>query len=49
MEHSAAFYKIKKWYKMNMWDEPRVRNAVTSTTALCITAAEYEEITGLPY
>lgn len=38
--------KIEKWYKMGLWDDAMVRDAVEKGV---ITAEEYEEITGTPY
>ena len=45
MEHSKNFAKVKRFFDMKLWDEERVRNAVTATPAW-ITEAEYKEITG---
>lgn len=46
MEHSKNYEKVKRWYDMKMWNETRVRNAVTMNW---ITEAEFEEITGKAY
>lgn len=43
MEHSAHFEMVKRYYKMKMWNEARVRNAVDKGW---ITEAEFTEITG---
>ncbi|MBQ9249883.1 MAG: XkdX family protein [Oscillospiraceae bacterium] len=49
-EHSKNFDKVKKYYKAGVWNEARVRNAVTNPASNpWITDAEYEEITGQPY
>lgn len=40
------FEKIKKWYKLGLWTEAMVRNAVVKGV---ITEAEYAEITGEAY
>ena len=49
-EHSKNFAKVKKYYDTGVWNEARVRNAVTNPASNpWITAAEYEEITGQPY
>lgn len=45
MEHSKNFEKVKKFYKMGVWSEKMVRNAVDKW----ITADEYEEVTGDAY
>lgn len=48
--HSKHFKKVKKYYKAGVWNEARVRNAVTNPASNpWITEAEYEEITGRPY
>lgn len=44
--HSKNFEKVKKYYKMKMWNEQRVRNAVTSGW---ITEDEFYKITGKFY
>lgn len=46
MEHSANYEKVKLWYRMKMWNEVRVRNAVKM---VWITETEFEEITGKAY
>lgn len=46
MEHSANFEKVKRYYKMKMWNLTRVRNAVIMNW---ITPEEFEEITGKVY
>ena len=51
MTHSAKYELVKHYYNtwyngQRMWNEDRVRNAVTKGW---ITAAEFEEITGNPY
>lgn len=46
MEHSANYEKVKRWYRMKMWNELRVKNAVKMEW---ITEAEFEEITGKAY
>lgn len=46
MEHSKNYEKVKRWYDMKMWNETRVRNAVTMEW---ITEAEFKEITGNDY
>lgn len=49
-EHSKNFAKVKKYYNAGVWNEARVRNAVTNPASNpWITAEEYEEITGQPY
>lgn len=45
MAHSKNFEKVKKYYKMGLWTEEQVRNAVPKL----ITAEEFEEIVGKPY
>lgn len=42
MEHSKNFEKVKKFYKMGIWSEKMVWNAVGKW----ITPEEYKEITG---
>ena len=44
--HSPKFAMVKRYYKLGMWDEARVRNAVVKGW---ITAEEYEEIVGEEY
>lgn len=46
MEHSKNYDKIKRWYVLRMWNEVRVRNAVTMGW---ITETEFKEITGKDY
>lgn len=47
--HSKNFTKVKNFYDNGLWNEARVRNAVTNPKSNpWITAAEYEEITGRP-
>ena len=43
MTHSKNYQKVKRYYDMEMWDETRVRNAVTMNW---ITEEEFTEITG---
>ncbi len=43
MEHSKNYNKVKNWFNMKMWNEVRVRNAVTMGW---ITEEEFTEITG---
>lgn len=38
--------RIEKWYKLGLWTQEMVRNAVTKAV---LTAAEYTEITGEAY
>lgn len=45
MEHSKNFEKVKKFYKMGIWSEKMVWNAVGKW----ITPEEYKEITGEDY
>lgn len=45
MEHSKNFEKVKKFYKMGIWSEKMVWNAVGKW----ITSEEYKEITGEDY
>lgn len=45
MEHSKNFEKVKKFYKMGIWSEKMVWNAVGKW----ITPEEYMEITGEDY
>lgn len=45
MEHSKNFEKVKKFYKMGIWSEKMVWNAVGKW----ITLEEYKEITGEDY
>jgi len=46
MEHSKNYSKVYRYYKMKLWDEARVRNAVVKGW---ITEAEFTEITGESY
>jgi len=46
MEHSNNYTKVKYYYDVKVWNETRVRNAVTMNW---ITEAEFEEITGKVY
>jgi hypothetical protein len=46
MEYSNNYNKVKTYYAMKMWLEPRVRNAVKMNW---ITDAEFKEITGNDY
>ena len=46
MEHSPKFETVKKYYKMKIWEERKVRDAVAKGW---ITADEFQEITGKPY
>lgn len=45
MEYSKNFEKVKKFYKMGVWSEKMVWNAVGKW----ITQDEYKEITGEKY
>ena len=45
MEHSKNFEKVKKFYKMGVWSEKMVWNAVGKW----ITPEEYKEIPGEDY
>lgn len=48
--HSKNFTKVKNFYDNGLWNEARVRNAVTNPKSNpWITAAEFEEITGRAY
>lgn len=48
--HSKNFTKVKNFYDNGLWNETRVRNAVTNPKSNpWITAAEFEEITGEAY
>jgi hypothetical protein len=48
--HSKNFYKVQNYYNRGVWNEARVRNAVTNPASNpWITPEEYEEITGQPY
>lgn len=44
--HSNNYSKVKNWYRMGMWNETRVRNAVSMGW---ITEEEFTEITGIEY
>lgn len=46
MEHSKNYEKVKSWYRMGMWNEVRVRNAVKMGW---ITETEFKEITDKDY
>ena len=46
MEHSKNYSKVKLWYRMKMWNETKVRNAVKMGW---ITKEEFAEITGKDY
>jgi len=46
VEHSENYSNVARWYGMRLWDETRVRNAVTHNW---ITEAEFTEITGKAY
>ncbi len=43
MEHSKHYQKVRTYYLTNLWDEKKVRDAVTNGW---ITEAEFVEITG---
>lgn len=45
--HSENYFKIKRYYESGLWTLERVWNVVGKPKG--ITAAEYEEITGLVY
>lgn len=45
MEHSKNYEKVKKFYKMGIWSEKMVWNAVGKW----IISEEYKEITGEDY
>lgn len=45
MAHSKNYEKVKKFYKMGIWSEKMVWNAVGKR----ITPEEYKEITGKDY
>ena len=48
--HSKKFEMVKKNYDEGWWDKDKVHSLVTNpANTPCITAAEYEEITGEPY
>jgi len=46
MEHSENYDKVNRFYKTELWDETRVRNAVVKGW---ITEEEFAEITGAAY
>ena len=46
MIRSDNYDKVKNWYNMKMWNEARVRNAVSTGW---ITENEFEEIIGKAY
>lgn len=46
MNHSVNYEKVERYYRLKMWTENRVRNAVKMEW---ITAAEFKEITGKDY
>ena len=46
MEHSKNYSKVKLWYRMKMWNETKVRNAVKKAW---ITKEEIAQITGKDY
>ena len=46
MEHSNKYQLVSHYYRIKMWDESRVRNAVVKGW---ITADEFKEITGKDY
>lgn len=46
MEHSNNYDKVKSYYAMKMWLEPRVRNAVKMNW---ISKDEFKTITGKDY
>ena len=46
MEHSKYFNKIKRYYDRGLWNEAKVRNAVTKGW---ITETEFILITGLNF
>lgn len=46
MEHSPKYEMVKRYYRMKMWSEARVRNAVEKGW---ITEEEFAEITGKEY
>lgn len=48
--HSKYFSKVKNYYDRGIWNETRVRNAVTHPAGKpWITAEEYKLITGNDY
>lgn len=46
MGHSKNYEKVKNYWDRGLWNETRVRNAVTKGW---ITAEEFTEITGITY
>lgn len=46
MKHSDHYDQVKSYFNMKMWNETRVRNAVTMGW---ITASEFTEITEKDY
>ena len=46
MGHSKNYKKVKNYWDRGLWNETRVRNAVTKGW---ITADEFTEITGITY
>lgn len=46
MEHSKHYDKVKMYWDMKLWNEARVRNAVSKEW---ITEAEFKEITGIDF
>lgn len=46
MEHSNNYNKVERYYRLKMWNETRVRNAVKMGW---ITEEEFKEITGKDY
>lgn len=46
MGHSKNYEKVKNYWDRGLWNETRVRNAVTKGW---ITADEFTEITGITY
>ena len=46
MGHSEHFEMVKRYYKMKVWSEARVRNAVVKGW---LTEEEFTEITGKDY
>jgi hypothetical protein len=48
--YSKNYSKVKNFYDKGLWDDARVRNAVTKPSpAPWITKEEYQEITGEAY
>lgn len=46
MVHSAKYDLVREYYKMGLWNEKKVRDAVVKGW---ITAEEFTEITGKDY